>query len=368
MAKTRLQGFMNGANQIANFMQGEIITQKQYLKAKDMIKKKAETLENESDENYKENKRQVYKYREDELAKRLKMSYDYVAFMNYAKQMHTFYQRKDQGITQDEIEQLAANNRAVRKLKFHAAKSLKYDREGSNAIKKFKELILDNDYKKLQYLKSLPYHTLHKIDIAKINDISLPKDGIATEQIYDDLQKQIEELQKRLEKLDANRHINSSEFKKMKVALKEMTEALKNPWDELDERDHYIIGEKLEAVQEASMNYVQAKGVGRQSSPLGKGRMELGLDIADISARFMGKFASEKRLNEVKQFEDILEASGNTKNGIRNYVRNEFNPSIKANIFKDEERGIDALGNGPAQAAEEQEIKDNDDFEDEFYY
>ena len=283
--------------------------------------------------------------------------------------LHNFlHQRKDQKITRADVKQLAVNNRAVSKLKFHAAKSLKYGEEGSNAIKRFKKIILDNDYKKLQYLNSLPLYALEKIEIEKINDISLPKDGIATEHIYDDLQKKMEDLQKRLEKLDANRHINSSEFKKMKAALNEMTEALKKPWDDLNKADHNIIGEKLEAVQEASMNYVQAKGVGRQSSQLGKDRMELGLDIADISAMYMGRFASEKRIKEVEQFENSLGISDVSYGGLRNgYTRSDIETTKKADIFEDKERGINAYGKDTTQTSAEQEIEDNIDFEDKLY-
>ena len=125
------------------------------------------------------------------------------------------------------------------------------------------------------------------------------------------------------------------------------------------------------------MDYVQAKGVGRQSTQLGKDRMDLGLDLADVSSEFMDKFISSKRLEAVEKFEkEVMHVEitdGSVCRGFTSWAIG----SKSANIFEDKERGIDKNGNKVEktenvntynQNLDDSELSDDDDdeYEDEY--
>ncbi|MBR5306061.1 MAG: hypothetical protein IKU47_03975 [Oscillospiraceae bacterium] len=189
---------------------------------------------------------------------------------------------------------MATNNRAVKALDLHGSSFLKYGRESSEAIKKFIGIMMDNYYKKLQYLS--------------------------------------------------------------KFSPEALKNTLETPWKEVNES---IVGEQLEALQDASMNYVMAKGVGRQSSKLGKDRMELGLDLAATSSKFMNKYASAERIKEVEAFENDVTDQKITKDTICDGFTNSNIDKKDSNIFEDTARS-----KNDAHAAELSD-DDEDELDDE---
>ena len=67
--------------------------------------------------------------------------------------------------------------------------------------------------------------------------------------------------------------------------------------------DYHPLGECFEELQAASMDYINAKGVGTQSSQRGIDRMDAALDICRLSSGGMGYFMSKERSEKVKAFE-----------------------------------------------------------------
>lgn len=369
MAKnTRLQGFAEGAKQVADFMKGQLVTQKQFEKGQEAFKKQMPKIKQGSAEYYELNdegqKAIDRKYAElGDIATvavvRKKVSENYVAFVNYTKQMQEFYSNKKRSITEGELYQLAANNRAVKKLNLHGGNVMRYGQKSSDAITKFLEIIMDNDFKKLQYLSRFPREVLKNATIEQIQKISLPVvEAPPAEENFDKLKRDMQELSKRLEELDANRHVNSSEFNKMKAAVNALTKTLETPWAQLEEAEYATIGQRLEAVQAASMNYVKAKGVGRQYTTLGQDRMEFALDVVEKSAAYMDIFISRERKRAITNFEeDIMKCKVSETGCCKNYtLATDFFTSKRANIFADKERGLDEFGDKI-----DDELKDDDD-------
>ena len=104
------------------------------------------------------------------------------------------------------------------------------------------------------------------------------------------------ELEEKLNMTEGT-HSNSPEYKAMKVALKAVNKGLKEGIapDEL--------GSRFEALQAASMDYVQLKGVGKQSTQRDKLRMDAALDICSMAVEGMDYYASKERLAEIQSFE-----------------------------------------------------------------
>ena len=351
--KTKLQGFYQGASQIVEYMKDEVITQSQYDNEYERIQKSAAKI---ADIN---NSSEAAKLREQlgKLQVRKTVSDSYAAFKNYTKQMQELYSGEKIGLTYDEIRQLAANNRAVEKLNFKSGDLFKYGVEGSRALNKFIGIIMDNDYKKLQYLHQFPEATFKKIKFNDLSNVSLPKSDDATYEDCEALKRRMNELSERLKKLDNNIHINSAEFKNLKAAVNALTETLKNP-----NSDNFLIGEQLETLQAASMDYVKAKGVGRQSSQLGKGRMDLALDICSVSATYMDLFASRERINEVEEFERKVMGVKITYDAVCEEFT-DFSPvKVKPNIFEENENDMNALDQKIEDDYKE-EMEDEDEFE-----
>ena len=381
MAKTSLYGFSKGAKQIVNYLNGELITKKQYDKETANIKKMFPKIRKGSEEYYEldEKGQKAINRKYDEIGdvagrlnRRLEVSHNYVAFLNYTNQLLELNSRKEKGITREEINQLAANNKAISTLPLHCGKYYKYGSQSSSALEKYQEIIMANDYKKLQYINRFPASALKNITLKDINNVSLPKSDYSYERDYNNLKSQMRKLEKRLDKLDANRHVNSIEFRRMKAAVKALNKELAKSWT----GGGNDIGNYLDAVQETSMDYVQAKGVGRQSSQLGKDRMDLGLDLAQVSSEFMDKFISQKRAKAVEKFEKEVMHVEITNGTICDDFTSKPFSSKDANIFEDKERGIDKNGNKVEktenvntynQNLDDSEMSDDDDdYEDEY--
>ena len=350
MAKTTvLQGFYQGAPQIVDFLKGEVITKSQYDKEDARIGKTFDKIDSMFSP---EGKKLIQRRKNLEARKRL--SDNYVAFQNYTKQMQGLYSGKKKELTYDELQQLAANNRALRSLDLDVGDMFKYGSEGGRALKKFINIIMDNDYKKLQYIDQFPKSALKNVNINDLSNISLPKTDTPSGKDFDDLKEQMNALSERLKKLDDNMHINSSEFKKMKAAANALAKTLESPVHEINT---LLVGEQLEALQAASMNYVKAKGVGRQSSQLGKDRMDFALDICGMSANYMDKFASEERIKEVNKFENDVMKTEITHEAVCPYFTLSGIGSLsQANFFGDKEKVNDSL-----------DPKTDDDLEEEIF-
>lgn len=85
-------------------------------------------------------------------------------------------------------------------------------------------------------------------------------------------------FEKRLLDLDNNNHINSREFKAMKKAVNNIVKELSK-----DEINKVELGNKLEILQRAAVNYINEKGIGGQYTDLGKNRLDFALEVANFS-------------------------------------------------------------------------------------
>ena len=344
MAKktTKLQGFYQGAPQVVDFVKGDIITQEYYRKELARLNKISEKYP-DFEVGEEVNEEMIKNAEEkDKLKARKKVSDNYVVFKNYTKQIQDLYSGKKKEITHNDLKQLAANNIVVSELNLGGGEVSKYGDKGSFALQKFIGIIMNNDYKKLQYISQFPQSSLKNINFKDISNLSLPQTDSASYESYNALKKQMSALSERLKELDNNMHINSLEFRRMKSAANALVKTLEKPWERCDQ---LLVGEQLEALQAASMDYVKAKGVGRQSSQLGKDRMDFALDICGMSSEFMDIFASEARIREVRDFEKDVMGIKMTNRGVcKLFTSIELGIHTKANIFENEEKHIDQLG------------------------
>ena len=72
------------------------------------------------------------------------------------------------------------------------------------------------------------------------------------------------------------------------------------------------------------MEYVKAKGVGLQSSTMGKIRMDAALDLCNVSSKYMSCYASKDRITEIENFEKENFSKEITKDGVLKFVSSEF--------------------------------------------
>ena len=364
--KTKLQGFFQGASQVVDFIKGSQITYKEYdSKFKnarsqyDKVSDYIEDLEDELDKLREKKQAELDKLREEKKAledkmhvlnNRLETSKEYVAFKNYAKQLKDLYNNPEKKLNHRDIEQLSANNLAVRNLRLFHHRASKYGQRGTEAISRFNDLMLDNDLKKLKFARKLPV----EINLKDLSNMSLPRNEEPDNDTYGKLQRKVNQLSKRLEELDANRHVNSLEFRRMKAALNVLKKDCEKKGRDIDVDDRYAIGEHLEALQAASVDYVKAKGVGRQSTTFGKDRMDFALDLVEMSSDFMDSYVSRERVDALDKF---AKDHGFKMNGytVERYLAVDYEGYGQANIFEDKERGITATGE------KEAELDDDDD-------
>lgn len=136
---------------------------------------------------------------------------------------------------------------------------------------------------------------------------------------------QLKPLAERLKKLDDNLHVNSSEFNKMKSVMKKIEKGMTNGSLTTDQ-----YGKLIEGLQEASMKYIEAKGVGKQSSTFGQDRMDLALDLCSVSSDLTDNFASPERRQQVAAFEKEAFGTEISQNGVFNYESSRTVEQIKA--------------------------------------
>ena len=71
--------------------------------------------------------------------------------------------------------------------------------------------------------------------------------------------------------------------------------------------------EKFEKLQEATMNYINAKGVGLQFTQRGKDRMDISLDIATMCVENMEFFSSKARIKDICRYEKEMFSNNNLR-------------------------------------------------------
>ena len=89
------------------------------------------------------------------------------------------------------------------------------------------------------------------------------------------------------------------------------------------------------------MNYIRAKGVGKQISGMGKTRMALALSICNLSSDFMDVYASSKRIEQIKLMEETyLGHEAMSKNGVLAYRKDNLG-KYKASALEKEEKVVE---------------------------
>ena len=183
------------------------------------------------------------------------------------------------------------------------------------AMQKFAAITMFSDFQKLVYShKIVSTGNKETMPIKDVYTTVLPIKREATPKDDRKLKYRISELIKRLDKTEGGFHVNSSEYKKMKSAIIKLHETL-------DKEGHTNadVGQKLEVLQDATMKYMQAKGVGNQSSTRGQLRMDASLDICEVSNDFMDVYASNERIAEVQKLEKEYGVSLTSEKGVFRY-------------------------------------------------
>ena len=193
------------------------------------------------------------------------------------------------------------------------------DEASLTAINKFRDMVAANDITKYNYFMECFKKGVVEKDITLIQvlDSPVPKLREPEPQDKEDLKATIVKLAEKLEKADRFMHINSAEFNAMNTAVISLKAAL------MEDRDDEI-GGLLEALQATSMEYAKAKGVGLQSSTMGKIRMDAALDLCNVSSKYMSCYASKERITEIENFEKENFSKEITKDGVLKFVSSEF--------------------------------------------
>ena len=191
------------------------------------------------------------------------------------------------------------------------------NKAGAKAMKKFTDMMFNNDLKKYQYYQNcLEKGTFAGTTLKEVLKRPLPMVRKPEKNDREDLKRKIQELSQKLKNADSALHVNSSEFKEMTASVKSVGEAL---WGNMTDDE---LGKRLEVMQAASMKYVHAKGVGLQSSQLGKDRMDAALDICGTATEYMDCYASKERIQEVLEYEQKTVGKVISKNGTFDYRLN----------------------------------------------
>ena len=203
-------------------------------------------------------------------------------------------------------------------------------------MEKFTQMIMKNDLKKFQYCQTYMKNNRYGNMQAKgVLESPVPMVREATLEDGEKLKYNIDRLLEGLNKAKGFRHEDSAEFKKMKEVLMKMKETMSSKYNKEK------IGEQLEELQEASMNYIRAKGVGKQISGMGKTRMALALSICNLSSDFMDVYASSKRMEQIKLMEETyLGREAMSKNGVLAYRKDNLG-RYKASALEKEEKVVE---------------------------
>ena len=302
MAKynTATQGYYQGSLSIEKFLEKEIGTKEQ----SDRIMKKARKatqiiLKGKSEKERFALKRKL-KSMYDKAAEKAKPEHhkENEQFQVYAKRLYELFE-SNEVIGKDTLEELIGNNETARSVSLFDNPDLKWSSEtGAKAMKKFVDLVLKNDQKKLEYYKKCLKQTDKPLQLKDVLDAPTPEPRIAYKEDIKAMAAKMKALEDKLSKTDGLLHTNSVEFEAMKSALKAVNQGFANGIDASE------LGSRLEALQAASMEYVKAKGVGTQVTQRGIDRMDAALDICSLAADGMDCFTSKERRAEIKDFEE----------------------------------------------------------------
>lgn len=113
-----------------------------------------------------------------------------------------------------------------------------------------------------------------------------------------------------LEAVDDNLHINSPSFRSMKNALIDLHKALRTDYKlEENEKELLDIGDKIEKLHKASLDYIKEKGIGNQYTIMGKARIYLGMALSTVTSdelMFLPSRERMKKCDEVLPYEEPL--------------------------------------------------------------
>ena len=174
------------------------------------------------------------------------------------------------------------------------------DFSSRSAIKRFSDMLLKNDFNKMEYYKACyaQKKPVQTVTYQQLFNAPLPPKYEANDSHLEKLTTRASAWAKAVRNSDSKLHRNSAEYENMKSAVLALDE-----YCQKGNSDPTEIGKYLEEIQAASMTYVKAKGVGNQSSTMGKQRMNFALTFCEGSVEFMDIYASKDRIAEVKQFE-----------------------------------------------------------------
>lgn len=329
---TVTQGYLEGVPHVIKFLEKEIGSEKAY--EKEMAKIKAIYDELTADGEELDEKSKAAKNLEKRM-EAMKAGYHrvYAPMKAYGKTMTVLFKNKTI-VDKNILGELIRKSHSISEGNIFTIESLKWNSEaGANAMKKFTDMIIENDLKKYQYYyKCLDKAASFKgMPLENVIERPLPKLKNPEPIDKENLTNAIAELSEKLNAADAIIHKDSKEYKAMKAAVKSLNEALTTNLSENE------IGSRLEALQAASMTYVKAKGVGMQSSDLGKERMDIALDLCATATKYMDCYASEARIQEIKDFEKDIVGKEFSQNGTFDYTVNlESEELLKVDAIEDE--------------------------------
>jgi TusA-related sulfurtransferase len=314
MAKynTALESYYQGAHQIDSFIKNEIGTLEESNNIMKMARKASKNLVRHMSEVEKFSSPTAKKLNEMYINAHLRAKVDHHKmnkdFQQYAKKLHGLFATENEkgeivaknvSVGEQTLDELISSNSHAMTTHFFENPKLKWKSEsGANAMKKFSELLLGNDEKKLRYCKDCVSKTKQTIDLRNVLDCPTPVTKKAEIEDVTKLANRIKELEKKLSATEGIFHKNSPEYKEMKAAMQSVKQGLISGL-EADE-----FGSRLEALQAASMKYAKAKGVGTQISQRGIDRMDAALDLCALAADGMEFYASKERRAELEQFEN----------------------------------------------------------------
>lgn len=168
-----------------------------------------------------------------------------------------------------------------------------------SAMNKFAGMIFKNEKRQLEYARKLqaesPGLTFSRQELAQLQTPTEPEETREWDRVNE--LSDIHILQERLKKADDNMHINSASFRTMKKALNNLEKLMR------DGVTTDRIAKGVEELQNASMKYIDEKGVGKQKTSLGKERMDLALDICTRTSIMMDAISTYDRMKEVREQE-----------------------------------------------------------------
>ena len=235
-------------------------------------------------------------------------------------------------VDMDLLEELSKDSYNIIKTNLFFNSKFKWgqDEASLTAINKFRDMVAANDIIKYNYfMECFKKGVVEKdINLIQVLHSPVPKLREPEPQDKEDLKATIVKLAEKLEKADRFMHKNSAEFNAMNTAVISLKDAL------MENRDDEI-GGLLETLQATSMEYAKAKGVGLQSSTMGKIRMDTALDLCNVSSKYMSCYASKERIAEIEKFEKENFKTELTKNGVLKFVDGDFHKDSEIETMMD---------------------------------